>query len=112
MTLKPCPQEVINAGALLLVARRDAASLNTVIDEAIATLEKSAIPVMVGHGAKEMQAGVALNALQDARKSRNYVCIAHDSLRPVLAECGYAEPTDEQLLKAAVDLGLGTLGWR
>lgn len=108
MQKKPCPQSVKAAGAALLKARRAAADLTELVIAARAAV-KATLPEMVKAGAKEMQAGTALDRLMDAARAEGLIGQAHDSLRAVLGDLGFAEPTNAELV-AMIESEVTTFG--
>lgn len=97
--LKPCPKSVIEAGALLVKCRIDAAALVDNLIRARAAVKASAPDVMAG-GALEMEMGPALEMLMEAARCEGLISGAHNSLRHVLAANGFAQPTNEQIMAA------------
>lgn len=97
--LKPCPKSVIEAGALSVKVRLDAAAL---VDNIIKlrSAYKAAAPEVIAAGAKEMEMGAALDKLMDACRCEGLIGAAHNDLRQVLGACEFAEPTNEQILAA------------
>ena len=96
--LKSCPDVVKKMGALLVKARR---SQEEAANDALAArkfLIDEVIPAMVNLGAKEMEAGAALNNLCDAARGHGLIGEAHNSLRSVIGRLGFAEPTDKEIL--------------
>ena len=91
--LKPCPAPVKKLGAALVKARRSQERAAADALEARRLLVDEVIPEMVKHGAKEMEAGLALSYLCEAARGHGLLGAAHDSLRGVLARLGFAETT-------------------
>jgi hypothetical protein len=93
----PCPDEVVAVGRSLIKARKSASIMSEQIDAAIVDLH-TAIDVMTSkHGAKAMQAGIALSKLRQAQAALGDIMQAHDSLRHVLVELDIEQPTDAQV---------------
>lgn len=96
---KPCPQSVIEAGALLVKCRIDAEALARNLIRARAKVVDASAEIVAG-GALEMESGEALDKLMDAARAPGLIGAAHNSLRAVLAANGFAQPTNEQIVKA------------
>jgi hypothetical protein len=97
--MKPCPKSVIDAGALLVKCRIDAAALVENLIRARAAVKASAPDVMVG-GALEMEMGPALDMLMGAARCEGLISGAHNSLRQVVTGNKFAQPTNEQIMAA------------
>lgn len=96
--LKACPDVVKKMGALLVKARR---SQEEAANDALAArkfLIDEVIPAMVKLGARELEAGAALNNLCDAARGHGLIGEAHNSLRSVIGRLGFAEPTDREII--------------
>lgn len=95
--LKPCPDDVKRAGAELVKLRllgEQFAEQAAITRAAI----KATIPGMVKAGAKEMEAGEALALISQAAMCEGLIGQAHNSLRNSLGRCGFAEPTNADLV--------------
>lgn len=101
---KPCPKEVIAAGAALVHIRLRAQSLAEEIDTALPVIRAGIAKVVTDHGAKNMQAGKAIRKLRELQGGEGLAGEAHDSLRRVLAEYGIDEPTDAEIKGFVRDL--------
>lgn len=93
---KKCPDSVKAAGAQLVKTRRMAAAL---VEQIIVTRAavKATLPEMVRAGAREMEAGAALERLMDAARCEGLIGAAHDSLRAVLGRLDFEEPTNADI---------------
>lgn len=92
---KKCPKSAINAGAHLVKLRRmgaDVEAQRRIAYDAVKAAQAD-IPE-----SKVMQMGTALKNLSAIGAVEGLAGEAHNSLRTVLVECGYSEPTDAEIM--------------
>lgn len=88
-------QEVIEAGAALIKARRRASKMQDALNDAFDKID-AAFETLPGNP-RRMQIGEALNHLIKAGLAHSEIMMAHNSLRKLLGEVGMEEPTDAQI---------------
>ena len=95
---KPCPESVVNAGAMLVAIRQAAKNLSDLVDKAMPDIHAAIDEVVEKHGAKAMQAGTAIANLRTVQATEGLTGEAHNVLRLVLRECDIEEPTNAQIV--------------